>query len=73
MSVKIIQVTDGGAEEFDSVEAWVKYFIHSGHPIGIGLQSAMLKMIDTMPSGTVAMYGGGWVLKDVEEIKFDEN
>jgi len=68
--VKIIQVTEFGTDEFDSVEAWVEHFRASGHPRGAGLQSNMLAMIDAMPSGTVASFGGGWVLKDVKEVEF---
>lgn len=72
MSIKIIQIDDGGASEFDSFDDWVKNTRHSSHPVGIGMQSSMLRIIARMPSGTVAHFGGGWVLKDVKEVEIKE-
>lgn len=66
MTVKIIQVTDGGADEFDSVDEWYSY----GNNCDVKGKRKMEDMIEAMPSGTVARFGGGWVLKDVKEVEF---
>lgn len=66
MSVKIIQVTDGGADEFGSVDEWAD---HDRHCTAES-RKKMEAMVDAMPSGTVASFGGGWVLKDVKEVEF---
>lgn len=70
MTVKIIQVNDGGADEFNSVDEWVRCCRSSGAPVGVWLRDEMLRVIDAMPSGTMANFGGGWVLKDVKEVEF---
>jgi hypothetical protein len=65
MSVKIIQIDDGGAEEYNSVEEWA-----GGPYCSAESKKKMEEMVAAMPSGTVATFGGGWVLKDVKEIEF---
>jgi len=64
VSVKIIQVCDGGADEYDSVDEW------AGTICSAESRMAVENMISAMPSGTVATFGGGWILKDVKEVKF---
>ena len=68
MSVKIIQVNDGGAEEYNSIDEWAGCC--SGSYCSAESKKKMEDMIAAMPSGTVAVFGGGWVLKDVKEIEF---
>ena len=67
MSVKIIQVNDGGADEYDSVDEWAGIL---GPYCDAKSKKKMEDMVAAMPSGTVAVFGGGWVLKDVKEIEF---
>jgi hypothetical protein len=66
MSVKIIQVSDGGADEYDYDE-WAGVL---GRYCDAESKKKMEDMIGAMPSGTVAAFGGGWILKDVKEVKF---
>lgn len=68
MNVKIIQVSDGGAEEYNSVEDWAGCC--SGSYCSEETKKKMEAMVAAMPSGTVAAFGGGWVLKDVKEVEF---
>ena len=68
MNVKIIQVSDGGADEYGSVEEWCG--CNSGSYCSAESKKNMEDMVAAMPSGTVAAFGGGWVLKDVKEVEF---
>ncbi len=71
MSVKIILVSDTwGVDEYNSYDEWAKkHKTPAGFPMGVGIQSSMLKHIELMPSGTVARFCGVWVLKDVPEVE----
>lgn len=65
MSVKIIQISDGGAEEYDSVKQWADI---NRRYCSAKYEKEMIDKIERMPSGSVASFGGGWVLKDVPEV-----
>ena len=64
MIIKIIQIDDGGASEYDSVEEWAE----GGRNCSAESKKKMEWLISIMPSGTVTTFGGGWVLKNVEEV-----
>jgi hypothetical protein len=65
--VLIIVVTDGGADEFSSIEEWQG--CHGKKYVDDSYRAMMQDTIDRMEPGTFMRFGGGWVFKGGREAE----